>query len=189
MSPVASCPTTSLKTSFYLAHALFAPIVRQVPSAAKTTCRRTACVKQLLACANELARRHDLRRLQGVVLSSPQSSGDYFKTHFQGYEVEAFVCMYLDSQMRVIAVEELFRGTLTQTSVYPREVVRRALAVNAGVVIAAHNHPSGSSEPSRADEYLTKTLKTALALMDISLLDHIVVGADQVVSLASRGLV
>jgi DNA repair protein RadC len=86
-------------------------------------------------------------------------------------------------------MEEMFTGTLTQTSVYPREVVRRALTLNAGAVVLAHNHPSGLAEPSRADEYLTQTLKSALQLVDVRVLDHIVVGRGQVVSMAERGLV
>ena len=94
----------------------------------------------------------------------------------------------MDSQNRVIACEELFRGTLTQTSVYPREVVKRALELNAGSVILAHNHPSGVLEPSRADELLTQTLKSCLNLVDVKVLDHIVVGRTGAVSLAERGL-
>jgi DNA repair protein RadC len=99
-----------------------------------------------------------------------------------------FVVLFLDSQHRLIAADELFRGTLAQTSVYPREVVKAALAHNAAAVILAHNHPSGVAEPSRADEYLTATLKSALALVDVRVLDHLIVGHGQVVSLAERGL-
>ena len=96
--------------------------------------------------------------------------------------------LFLDGQHRLLASEELFRGTLGQTSVYPREVVKRALANNAGAVILAHNHPSGVAEPSRADEFLTQSLKAALALVDVRVLDHLVVGQGAVVSMAERGL-
>ena len=96
--------------------------------------------------------------------------------------------MFLDSQHRLIEWRELFQGTLTQTSVYPREVLRQAMALNAGAVILAHNHPSGLAEPSRADEFLTQSLKNALAMVDVRVLDHLVVGQGQVVSLAERGL-
>jgi DNA repair protein RadC len=99
-----------------------------------------------------------------------------------------FVCIFLDSQHRVISCEELFRGTLAQTSVYPREVVKAALAHNAAAVIFSHNHPSGIAEPSRADELLTQSLKQALALMDIRTLDHFVVAGNELVSFAERGL-
>lgn len=95
---------------------------------------------------------------------------------------------FLDAQHRLLAWRELFHGTLTQTSVYPREVLREALALNAGAVILAHNHPSGLAEPSRADELLTQQLKSSLALLDVRVLDHLVVGRGQVVSFAERGL-
>jgi DNA repair protein RadC len=96
--------------------------------------------------------------------------------------------VFLDTQHRVLAVEELFRGTLTQTSVYPREVVKRALAHNAAALILAHNHPSGLAEPSRADETLTQTLKSALALVDVAIIDHFIVGNGCALSFAERGL-
>jgi DNA repair protein RadC len=101
---------------------------------------------------------------------------------------EVFVGVFLDAQNRVVAVEELFRGTLTQTSVYPREIVKRALHHNAASTIFAHNHPSGVAEPSRADELLTQTLRHALGLVDVKVLDHFVVGADAAMSFAERGL-
>jgi DNA repair protein RadC len=100
-----------------------------------------------------------------------------------------FAVLFLDVQHRLIKLEELFQGTLTQTSVYPREVARRALMLNAASVVLAHNHPSGVAEPSRADEFLTQSLKTALALIDVRVLDHLIVGRGQVVSMAERGLV
>jgi len=127
----------------------------------------------------------------GPIMSSPTIVKDYCKIHFaepsaQGRE--EFTVLYLDSSHKLIKAETLFRGTLTQTAVYPREVVRGALACNAAAVVLAHNHPSGMPEPSRADEYLTQTLKSALSLVDVRVLDHLVVG-DTVVSFAERGLI
>jgi DNA repair protein RadC len=121
-------------------------------------------------------------------LRPPQAVRDYLRTRLACLPHEVFACPFLDSQNRLIACEELFRGTLAQTSVYPREVVKAALARNAGAVIFAHNHPSGVAEPSRADELLTATLKQALALVDVRTLDHLVVAGSQAVSFAERGL-
>ena len=101
---------------------------------------------------------------------------------------EVFAVLFLDPQHKLLLMEEMFRGTLTQASVYPREVVKRALQTNAAAVVFAHNHPSGVAEPSRADEFLTQTLKSALALVDVRVLDHLVVGRSDVVSFAERGL-
>ncbi len=129
------------------------------------------------------------RMHQGDVLSSPAAVRDYLRLHLGGREHEVFVVVLLDAQHRVLDILDLFRGTLTQTSVYPREVVKVALAANAGSVIFAHNHPSGLAEPSRADELLTHTLKQALALVDIKVLDHFVVGAASTISFAERGLI
>jgi DNA repair protein RadC len=123
------------------------------------------------------------------VLDSPQAVKDYLRVRFAGLEHEVFSVVLLDSQNRVIDVREMFRGTLNQASVYPREIVKAALAANAGAVILTHNHPSGLPEPSRADEYLTQTLKSALALVDVRVLDHLVVGASGCVSFAERGLI
>jgi DNA repair protein RadC len=103
-------------------------------------------------------------------------------------EHEVFIALFLDAQNRLLAADELFRGTLAQTSVYPREVVKRALAINAGAVIFAHNHPSGIAEPSRSDELLTASLKQALALVDVRVLDHLIVAGNSTVSFAERGL-
>ena len=100
-----------------------------------------------------------------------------------------FAALFLDAQHRLLALEELFRGTLTQTSVYPREVVLRALHHHAAAVVLAHNHPSGSVQPSRADEALTQTLKAALALVDVRVLDHVIVAPGQALSMAEKGLV
>ena len=123
-----------------------------------------------------------------VALTSPQAVRDYLKLKIADREHEVFVALFLDSQNRLIAAEELFRGTLAQTSVYPREVVKAALRHNAAAVIFAHNHPSGVAEPSRADEMLTSALKQALSLMDIRTLDHFVVGGTTITSFAERGL-
>jgi len=123
-----------------------------------------------------------------VTLNSPQGVGDYLRLRIANREHEVFVVLFLDAQNRLIACEEMFRGTLTQTSVYPREVVKTALMHNAAAVIFAHNHPSGFAEPSRADELLTLALKKALALVDIRTLDHFVVTGQQTTSLAERGL-
>jgi DNA repair protein RadC len=121
-------------------------------------------------------------------LASPATVRDYLRLLLAGREHEVFVVVLLDAQNRVLSCEELFRGTLTQTSVYPREVVKTALAANAGAAIFAHNHPSGCSEPSRADELLTQTLKSALALVDVKVLDHFVVAGASAISFAERGL-
>ena len=125
---------------------------------------------------------------RGAALSSPQAVRDYLRLKLQGRPHEVFVGVFLDAQNRVLQVEELFRGTLTQTSVFPREIVKRALHYNAAAVIFAHNHPSGVAEPSRADEALTQTLKHTLALVDVKVLDHFVVGGDSAMSFAERGL-
>ena len=121
-------------------------------------------------------------------LAAPGAVRDYLRLLLAGREHEVFVAVLLDAQNRVLSCQELFRGTLTQTSVYPREVVKVALAANAGAVIFAHNHPSGCSEPSRADELLTQQLKSALALVDIKVLDHFVVAGGESLSFAERGL-
>jgi DNA repair protein RadC len=137
----------------------------------------------------ELARRallEDMR--QTDMLSSPQAVRDYLRLTLRALEREVFVAVFLDAQHRAIKVEELFAGTLTQTSVYPREVVKRALHHNAAAVIFAHNHPSGTSEPSHADLLLTQALKQALALVDVGVLDHFVVGGGAALSFAERGL-
>jgi DNA repair protein RadC len=129
------------------------------------------------------------RRIRcGDSLASPSAVRDYLRLLLAGREHEVFVVVLLDSQNRVLSCQELFRGTLTQTSVYPREVVKVALAANAGAAIFAHNHPSGCSEPSRADELLTQNLKAALALVDVKVLDHFVVAGAEAISFAERGL-
>lgn len=137
----------------------------------------------------ELARRALAQQLQDKPLfSTPQAVRDYLQLQLGSRPHEIFAVLFLDSQHRLIALEELFRGTLTQTSVYPREVVVRALALHAGSVVLAHNHPSGEPRPSRADEALTQTLKAALALVDVRVLDHFIVTSTQAVSMAELGL-
>lgn len=124
-----------------------------------------------------------------VTLISPQAVRDYLRLRIADRQHEVFLVLFLDSQHRLIACEELFRGTLAQTSVYPREVVKVALKHNAAAVIFAHNHPSGVAEPSRADELLTTALRQALALVDIRTLDHLVVGGASITRFAERGLI
>jgi len=121
-------------------------------------------------------------------LASPDAVRDYVRLRLADRPHEVFGCLFLDAQNRLIEFQELFRGTLTQTSVYPREVVIEALACRAAGVILVHNHPSGSADPSRADEALTKTLKQALALVDVRVLDHFIVTRSTVLSFAERGL-
>ena len=133
----------------------------------------------------------DSRVRTGPIFDSPAKVKDYLRLYFAEASAqgrEEFAVLFLDSQHRLIEMQTLFRGTLNQTSVYPREVIKAALDVNAGAVVLAHNHPSGSPEPSRADEYLTQTLKSALQLVDVRVLDHMVVGGSFVVSFAERGL-
>jgi DNA repair protein RadC len=139
--------------------------------------------------AMELARRSlkdDMRSTSA--LTSPGAVRDYLRLAIAAREHEVFVCLWLDAQHRVIACDEAFRGTLTQTSVYPREIVKAGLRANAAAVIFAHNHPSGVAQPSQADELLTRKLKEALLLVDIKVLDHFVVAGHQALSFAERGL-
>jgi DNA repair protein RadC len=142
-----------------------------------------------LAAVLELARRclgEELRA--GNALNSPGAVRDYLRLALGNREHEVFAVLFLDAQHRVLSAEELFRGTLTQTSVYPREVVKAALRANAAAVIFAHNHPSGVAQPSQADELLTRCLRDALALIDVKVLDHFIVAGSQTLSFAERGL-
>ena len=139
--------------------------------------------------ALELARRSLKDELRtGSALTSPGAVRDYLRLAIADLQHEVFVCLWLDAQHRVLAFEELFRGTLTQTSVYPREIVKAGLKANAAAVIFAHNHPSGAAQPSQADELLTRNLKDALALVDVKVLDHFIVAGRQAISFAERGL-
>lgn len=125
---------------------------------------------------------------RGDALTSPQAVRNYLRLRLGARPHEVFAVVFLDAQNQVIDIQELFRGTLTQTSVYPREVVIEALARNAAAVILAHNHPSGTAEPSRADQALTQTLKSALALVDVRVLDHFIVTRSNAFSFAEHGL-
>jgi len=137
----------------------------------------------------EMGRRALSEQMQAQpVFDSPQRVREYLSLHLREQQHEIFAALFLDAQHRLRVVEDMFRGTLTQTSVYPPEVVKRALALNAGAVVFSHNHPSGVAEPPRADECLTQTLKTALQPVDVRALDHLVVGQGHVVSMAERGL-
>ena len=138
----------------------------------------------------EMSRRALQEEMQrGDALNSPRAVRDYLQLLLGGRQQEVFMMLFLDTQHRVIASEELFHGTLSQTSVYPREVVKRVLAHNAAAVILAHNHPSGVAEPSQSDQYLTTALKNALNLVDVRILDHFVVAAGQTLSFAEKGLI
>lgn len=142
-----------------------------------------------IAAVIEIARRALVQELAArPVFDLPAKVKNYLTLQLGGRGFEVFAVMFLDAQMRLLRLEEMFRGTLTQTSVYPREVVKRALELHAHAVILAHNHPSGAAQPSKADEYLTQTLTSALKLVDVRVLDHLVVGENEVVSFAERGL-
>lgn len=141
-----------------------------------------------LQAALELGRRYlasDLQRPDA--LTHPAACADYLRARIGGFPYEVFVCLFLDNRHRVIACEELFRGSIDGASVHPREVVRRCLAHNAAAVIFAHNHPSGVAEPSQADRDITRHLRQALELIEVRVLDHFVVGSGQALSLAERG--
>ena len=141
--------------------------------------------EDILAAAAKVMER---RVRYGTVFDSPQSVKDYLRMSIGGEAREHFKVMFLDSQHRMIEAVVMFSGTLSQTSVYPREVVKKALELNAAAVILSHNHPSGSVEPSRADEHLTQALKSALQLVDVRILDHVVVSPVATCSFAERGL-
>lgn len=137
----------------------------------------------------EIARRAIAQPLAAApVFEAPARLKEYVALQLGGLEREVFAVMFLDSQHRLAAFEHLFHGTVNQTSVHPREVLRRAIELNAAAVVLAHNHPSGVAEPSRADEFVTQSLKAALQLVEVRVLDHLVVGRGQVVSFAERGL-
>lgn len=142
-----------------------------------------------LQAALELGRRFLAERMQRVdALTSPEAARAYLKARLRDLPYEVFGCLHLDTKHRPITFEQLFRGTIDGASVYPRELVKTVLAHNAAAVIVVHNHPSGVAEPSAADQALTRRLKSALALVDVRLIDHIVVGDGDLVSLSERGL-
>ena len=137
----------------------------------------------------EMSRRYLMESLQrGSVLACPSDTRKFLKARLRAYPYEVFSCLFLDNRHRVIEYEELFRGTIDGASVHPREVVRRAMHHNAAALIIAHNHPSGIAEPSQADARITRRIKDALALVDVRLLDHFIVGDGEPTSLAERGL-
>jgi len=137
----------------------------------------------------EMARRHLKEALRrGSALTSPDLTRSYLAAQLRAYSHEVFAALFLDNQHRIIEFEELFRGTIDGASVYPREVVKKALSFNAAAVIFAHNHPSGIAEPSEADKYITYRLKQALSLVDIRVLDHFIVGDGEAYSFAEHGL-
>jgi DNA repair protein RadC len=152
---------------------------------------REGRLRHVLAAAHELLTRIAAEAVKGrSLIDSPSVMKDFLRVYFAGAERETFVVVFLDANHRVIEVEELFAGTLTQTSVYPREVVKRALHFNAAAVCLSHVHPSSQTEPSRADEFLTATLRQALSLVDIRIIDHIIAAANgsSLTSMAERGL-
>ncbi|MCC5812703.1 MAG: DNA repair protein RadC [Ectothiorhodospiraceae bacterium] len=137
----------------------------------------------------EMSRRHMQHALErGDALTSPALTRQFLASRLRHLPHEVFACLFLDNRHRVLKFEELFRGTIDAASVYPREVVKQALACNAAAVILAHNHPSGVAEPSQADQHITRRLQEALNLVDIRLLDHLVVGDGEAVSFAERGM-
>ncbi len=139
--------------------------------------------------ALELGKRYLSEELTGhQVMLNPEHTRRYLASQLRHYPHEVFACLFLDNRHRLIRFEKLFHGTIDQASVYPREVVKHALKYNASALIFAHNHPSGDTEPSQADIALTRRLKKALALVDIRVLDHIIIGAGQTTSVAERGL-
>ena len=148
------------------------------------------CIPESFTVARELLTRwlHEEMK-EGDAMNSPQAVKNFLTLHFAGQEYESFVAIFLDAQHRVIKASELFRGTLTQTSVYPREIVKASLKHNCAAVIFAHNHPSGATEPSQSDRMLTDALKQALALVDVRVLDHFVVAGNQTMSFAERGMI
>jgi DNA repair protein RadC len=141
------------------------------------------------AAAFEILRRSlDEKLKERNALTSPGAVRDYLRLTLARKDEEVFVCIWLDAQHKVVHIEEAFQGTLTQTSVYPREIVKKALRWNAAAVIFAHNHPSGVAQPSQSDELLTRNLREALALVEVRVLDHFIVAGNQAVSFAERGL-
>jgi DNA repair protein RadC len=144
----------------------------------------------MLKAALELGRRYlEEEFAVGEALSDSNATKRFLMNRLKHYPHEVFSCLFLDNHNRVLAFEELFHGTLTEANVYPREIIKRCLAHNAAKIIFAHNHPSGNPSPSQADHELTATLKDALALMDIRILDHIVIGHNETVSFAELGLI
>jgi len=145
-----------------------------------------ASADQILDAARQVI---DQKNPRGTLFTSPALVKDYLRTKLTSFEHEVFAVLFLDNQHRLLKYIEMFRGTIDSASVYPREVVKEALRLNAAAVIFSHNHPSGNPEPSRADEAITKRLKEALALVDVRSLDHVIVAGSDTVSFAERGLI
>lgn len=172
-----------------LRHGGVAGLLQASPTALAATKGLGPAKRAELQAVLELARRAMLAELtEKPVFDAPARVREYLRLQLAHLPHEVFGVLFLDAQNRLIVFEEMFRGTLTQASVYPREIVKRALAVNAAAVVLAHNHPSGVAEPSRADEALTRQVKQALALVDVRLHDHFVVAREGLVSMAERGL-
>jgi DNA repair protein RadC len=146
---------------------------------------RAATLDEIMAAARHAL---SIRVRKGTLLDSPKATADYFTARLAGREHEVFTLIYLDNRHRLIACDDLFRGTIDGASVHPREVVKEALRHNAAAVILAHNHPSGVAEPSHADELITRRLREALALVDIRVLDHLIVAGGDTLSFAESGL-
>ena len=187
LSPPATCTTTGRATGGFGG---IAGLLHTSSDDLRRTKGLGPAKRAELVAVLELARRALAQQLrEREVFDSPETVRHYLQLHLAAKGHEVFAVLFLDSQNRLLAMEELFRGTLTQTSVYPREVVLRALHHQAAAVVLAHNHPSGSVQPSRADEALTQTLKTTLALVDVRVLDHFIVAPGQALSMAEKGLV
>lgn len=152
----------------------------------KYTARRSLSEEQIIKAAKALLKR---KFNKGQTYTSPDSIKLYLMTEYANYEHEVFVCMFLDNQHHILSCEELFQGTIDSASIYPREVVKRALQLNAAAVIFVHNHPSGIPEPSQADKLITDKLKNALGLLDIRVLDHFIIGGAEQYSFAEHGLI
>lgn len=187
LSPPATCTTTGRATGGFGG---IAGLLHTSSDDLKRTKGLGPAKRAELVAVMELARRALAQQLrQRQAFDSPDAVKQYVQMHLSHKGHEVFAVLFLDSQHRLLALEEMFRGTLTQTSVYPREVVLRALHHHAAAVVLAHNHPSGSVQPSRADEALTQTLKSTLALVDVRVLDHIIVAPGCALSMAEQGLV
>lgn len=167
----------------------FAGLLHSTPEALRAVKGLGPAKRAEVAAVMEMCRRALAQQLGATpVMSSPQAVKDLVGTRLAGHAEELFAVLFLDSQHRLLAMEELFRGSIAHTAVHPRAVVRRAIELKAAAVILAHNHPSGAAEPSAADQHITRVLVQALTLVDVQVLDHLVVGRGVVISMAERGL-
>ena len=168
----------------------FSGLLHSTPEALRAIKGLGPAKRAEIAAVMEMCRRALAQQLQAApVMKNPQQLKDFVGTRLAAHPEELFSVLFLDAQHRLLAMEDLFRGTLHQTAVHPRVIVRRAIELKAGAVVLAHNHPSGVAEPSAADQHITRVLAQALALVDVQVLDHLVVGRGVVVSMAERGLV